>query len=103
MKVVNAIAVLVGTIALFSIDLKAQNTNDKSNHIDPNENYKDQIPVSKGNKFKDSFKNDHTEDLSAGNYKQQQPKKLSKRRTRQNFNASKRTNNNSSSKHPYGL
>lgn len=103
MKVIKYIAVLVSTIAICSIDLKAQSTVDKSNHIEPNENYKDQIPVSKGNKFKDSFKNNRTEDLSNGNYKQQQPRKPSKRRTHQNFNASKRTNNNNSSKHPYGL
>jgi hypothetical protein len=102
MKVIR-LAVLVSAIAICSIDLKAQSTVDKSNHIEPNENYKDQIPVSKGNKFKDSFKNNQTEDLSAGNYKQQQPRKPSKIKKRQNFNTTKRTNNNSSSKHPYGL
>jgi hypothetical protein len=103
MKAVKCIVMFIGVIAAFTIELKAQSIGDKNNNMDPNANYKDQIPVSKGNKFKDSFKNDRMEDLSADNYKQQQPKKKSKKNSaRQNFNTSKRTNN-SSSKHPYGL
>jgi hypothetical protein len=103
MKTVKYILVLIGMAILFTTELKAQSTVDKSNHIAPNTNYKDQIPVSKGNKFQDSFKNDRMEDLSEGNYKQQQPKKKSpKSSVRQNFNTSKRIDN-SSSKHPYGL
>ena len=86
----------------FVHELKAQSPGDKNNQTDPNTNYKDQIPVGRGNKFKDSFKNERKEDLAEGNYKQQQPKRQPKRRPGQNFSVSKRTNNRSS-KHPYGL
>jgi hypothetical protein len=82
--------------------LRAQ-TNTHHSQIDPNTSYKDQIPVSKEHKFKDSFKNDHAEDPSENNYKPQQRRR--KTRTvshKQNFNTKNKTDNNNS-KHPYGL
>ena len=68
----------------------------------PNGNYKHQIPSSKGNTFKDSFKNDHMIDLSAGNYKQPKYKKRKETPFKDNFTNIQKTST-VSSKHPYGL
>ncbi len=103
MKTIRYLSVFVCIIIVFCIgEGKAQNGNNKNN-VNPNTSYKDQIPVSKGNKFKDSFKNDSTQNLSEGNYKQQQPKRKSKKiTTKQNFNTSQKESGYNS-KHPYGL
>ena len=82
---------------------KAQSHPDP-NHIDPNSSYKDQIPYSKSNRFKDSFKNEQAEDVSARNYKQQQRKtsKGKKVAVKQNFDKRDKPDS-ANSKHPYGL
>ena len=73
-----------------------------NNSMNPNGNYKHQIPSSKGTTFKDSFKNDNMIDLSSDNYKQPKYKKAKETPFKDNFtNVQKASTVNS--KHPYGL
>jgi hypothetical protein len=93
-KVLSAAAIVIAT----TFGVNAQS----SNNTDPNANYKHQIPVSKGNKFKDSFDNSKAEDASVHNYKQQQPKRNNRVAKNQNF-ATSNKQSTANSKHPYGL
>ncbi|HSZ24260.1 MAG TPA: hypothetical protein VK766_01005 [Cytophagaceae bacterium] len=94
---VGAMMVIASTFAA-----KAQNSDDKNN-MNLNANYKHQVPVSEGTKFKDSFQNDKMIDLTADNYKQPKYKKVTKKRVfKDNFNNIAKTNT-VNSKHPYGL
>jgi hypothetical protein len=91
-----AIIVMASTFAA-----SAQNSGD-NNNMNVNANYKHQVPVSKGNKLKDSFKNDQMVDMSGHNYKQPKYKKEKKTAFKDNFsNVQKASTVNS--KHPYGL
>jgi hypothetical protein len=102
MKNVRKIIIITFLSILGPLLLKAQ-TNTHHSQIDPNSSYKDQIPVSKEHKFKDSFKNDHPEDLSVNNYKPQQRRRKTRNIShKQNFDAKNKMDNNNS-KHPYGL
>ncbi|HSZ24259.1 MAG TPA: hypothetical protein VK766_01000 [Cytophagaceae bacterium] len=86
----------------FSIEGKAQVLD--THNLTPNTNYKDQIPKSKGLKFRDSFKNTLKEDPSEENYKHQQVKKNRHKKSPapQNFEQTI-LENDLNSKHPYGL
>lgn len=100
MKTVSKMLAIVAIVATSTMGLQAQSSD---NNMNVNANYKHQFPTSKGNKFKDSFKNDAAEDVSVHNYKQQAGNK--KKRSSvvlSNFSTTSKTTT-VNSKHPYGL
>ena len=94
--------VLIASIIVMASAFAASAQSSDNNNMNVNANYKHQVPVSEGNKFEDSFKNDNMVDMSSHNYKQPKYKKEKKTAFKDNFgNIQKASTVNS--KHPYGL
>ncbi len=98
MKKITQLLTVATLVVASSLTLMAQGPN-----MGVNGNYKHQYPTSKGNKFKDSFKNESKEDVSVRNYKiQSRYKKTENNAFSNNFSAIKKQST-VDSKHPYGL
>ena len=98
MKTIYKVLIVAITVIASTFEISAQ-----GNNMDPNANYKHQIPTSEGTTFKDSFKNDNMIDFTSDNYKQPKNKKAKKTVTKTNANTTSQKASNANSKHPYGL